>query len=394
MNSVLRPMAHTTINVSSALRLDDHPALRAACASSATLLAVVDIDPAWFVETSLGFPRIGPHRASVMLQAIRAMRQQLQSLGSDLLIRIGPATDDVSRQRAEASMLLHADDLPFSMANAPSVFTAMRQRVERAGIRPRQPVPAPTHVPPPPSDVQFVPTPTLADLGVEPLPPDPRSSFPYQTEGWGGGEEDALANVGDYFASELPHTYKQTRNGLVGTDYSSKWSTWLAHGSISPRRIMHMLTDYEQRNGANDGTYWLWFELLWRDFFRMTEHAEEVDIRALRPTASFEAWRTGSTGQPFVDAAMRELAATGYTSNRMRQIAASYAVHDLGIDWLLGEAWFASMLVDYDPWSNIGNWKYVAGVAHDPKGGRRFDPVKQAEMYDPDGAYRALWSRT
>ncbi|MBU3742694.1 MAG: DASH family cryptochrome [Candidatus Kapabacteria bacterium] len=385
-------MTHTIINVSANLRLDDHPAFAKACASSATLLAVVDLDPTWFTPTALGFPRIGPHRAAVMLQAIAAFRSRLTSMGSDLLVRIGPATIDARRRRAEASMLLHVDDLPFSAANAPSVFTAMRQRIERAGVRPRLPVDAPVYVPPPPSDVQFVPTPTLADLGVETMPPDPRSSFPYQTMGWGGGEDDALANVADYFASERPHTYKQTRNGLAGTDYSSKWSTWLAHGSISPRRIMHMLTDFEQRNGANDSTYWLWFELLWRDFFRMTERAEEIDVRALRPTASFEAWRTGRTGQPFVDAAMRELAATGYTSNRMRQIAASYAVHDLGIDWRLGEAWFASMLVDYDPWSNTGNWKYVAGVAHDPKGGRRFDPIKQAEMYDSDGAYRALWS--
>ena len=88
---------------------------------------------------------------------------------------------------------------------------------------------------------------------------------------------------------------------------------------------------------------------------------------------------------------MRELAATGFMSNRMRQIVASYLVHDLRGDWRMGERWFASMLIDYDPWSNMGKWQYGAGMAYDPRGGRRFDPIKQTETYDPDGAYRRLW---
>ena len=89
---------------------------------------------------------------------------------------------------------------------------------------------------------------------------------------------------------------------------------------------------------------------------------------------------------------MRELAATGRLSNRMRQIVASYLVHDLGCDWRAGAAWFESQLIDYDVYSNLGNWLYISGRGADPRPDRRFNTDKQAQDYDPDGAYRRLWS--
>ena len=88
---------------------------------------------------------------------------------------------------------------------------------------------------------------------------------------------------------------------------------------------------------------------------------------------------------------MLELALTGWMSNRGRQNAASFLAHDLQLDWRLGAAWFESMLIDYDPCSNYGNWMYVAGVGNDPRVGRKFNTARQAEMYDPKGTYRALW---
>ena len=88
---------------------------------------------------------------------------------------------------------------------------------------------------------------------------------------------------------------------------------------------------------------------------------------------------------------MRELAATGYLSNRLRQVAASYLIHDLACDWRAGAAWFEAQLLDYDVYSNQGNWLYIAGRGTDPRGGRSFDPIKQAATYDPDGAYQRLW---
>ena len=87
---------------------------------------------------------------------------------------------------------------------------------------------------------------------------------------------------------------------------------------------------------------------------------------------------------------MRELAATGWLSNRARQNVASYLVHELGVDWRLGAAWFEHALIDFDVASNWGNWRYVAGVGRDPRG-HRFDVLWQAARYDPDGAYVAHW---
>jgi deoxyribodipyrimidine photo-lyase len=90
---------------------------------------------------------------------------------------------------------------------------------------------------------------------------------------------------------------------------------------------------------------------------------------------------------------MRELAATGYLSNRLRQNVASWLINDLRGDYRAGAAWFESQLVDYDRYSNQGNWLYLAGRGTDPREGRRFDPDRQSRMYDPDGAYRLLWNR-
>src|SRR5690606_10442456 len=87
-----------------------------------------------------------------------------------------------------------------------------------------------------------------------------------------------------------------------------------------------------------------------------------------------------------------ELKATGYLSNRGRQIAASCFVNELGLDWRYGAAWFEHQLLDYDVASNWGNWQCIAGVGVDPRGGRHFNLDKQAESCDPDGSYRARWA--
>ena len=105
---------------------------------------------------------------------------------------------------------------------------------------------------------------------------------------------------------------------------------------------------------------------------------------------ALERWRTGTTGDDFVDANMRELLFTGFISNRGRQNVASYLVHQLKQDWRKGAAWFESLLIDYDVCSNYGNWMYAAGVGNDPRD-RIFNTRKQASMYDGDGGYRRLW---
>ena len=287
------------------------------------------------------------------------------------------------------SSLLDPAGLPFSgggpghprVAALPRVFTAFRQEVERLGQRPAAPLAMPAEIPPLP--------PGVALLAANPGPE--------------GGETAALAHLAQYFARGLAHSYKATRDALAGFDSSSRWSPWLSSGALSPRVAFAALRRFEEAQGANDGTYWLWFELLWRDYFRFLHLQEGARLyraggltEAGAPThdaAAFERWRLGETGAPLIDAGMHELASTGWLSNRMRQLVASFLIYDLGCDYRAGAAWFEAQLIDYDVYSNHGNWLYIAGRGTDPRGGRRFDLEKQARAHDPDGAYRARWKQ-
>jgi deoxyribodipyrimidine photo-lyase len=293
------------------------------------------------------------------------------------------------------SSLLHPNDLPFPVDALPHVFTQFRKQVE-AELHVRDPLPEPYRIPSPLGWTGWLPD--MEYLGLEAEPPDPRAGWPFK-----GGRGAALERLEHYFwHTKALGTYKETRNGLLGADFSSRLGPWLALGSIGPREIYQNVQRYERHFGANESTYWLVFELLWRDFFQFTatKHGARIFQRsgiARTPHTGnhdpirAEEWRTGRTGQPFIDANMRELASTGWMSNRGRQNVASYLVHDLGLDWRIGAYWFEHMLIDYDACSNWGNWQYLAGVGNDPRVGRRFDPVRQAGMYDPEGKFVEHW---
>ncbi len=432
------------------LRLLDNAALTLACNTATQLLPVYvhdpDPDPDSDAATRWGFARTGLHRRHFLAAGLADLATQLAARGSCLIELHGRAQDvlpalacaintqhvvceSIAAPEEEAavaallaaglvvdtvwqSSLLEPSLLPFDTCELPGVFTAFRQAVERAAVAPLAPLPAPQAL------SRCVPTAKL--LVKLPQPPaghagqgsgkaalicDPRSSFPYQSAAFAGGETAALKHLARYFESKLVSTYKATRNGLSGTDYSSKFSPWLASGAVSARTVYAALKQFEAKHGANDGTYWLWFELLWRDYFRLLhlQHGRTLyRQRGLAPqhqplphtthkVGAFKRWCQGETGEPLVDAGMRELAATGYLSNRLRQVVASYLIHDLACDWRAGAAWFESQLIDYDVYSNQGNWLYIAGRGTDPRGGRRFNPQKQARDYDPDGTYRELW---
>lgn len=420
------------------LRLHDQLALQAACADGTQHLVPVYCLPDFEETTPWGFARIGPHRRAWLAAALRDLGAQLAHLQCPLLVCPGPAASTLPLlahalgantvvceeiaapyERAEVdalraaglqvrtvwhSSLLDPARLPWAVQALPPVFTAFRQAVEREPCQPPAPLPAPSRLPPWPAG-GALPAPlrgAVPRLTGQPLATDPRSSFPYDQAPFDGGETAGLAHLARYLARKLPDSYKRTRNGLTGLDYSSKWSPWLATGALSARRIVSELRQFEAAHGASDGSYWLWFELLWRDYFRFLhlQHGRRLyraqglsDLPTVpHNVQGFERWRQGRTGQPLVDAAMRELAATGFLSNRLRQVVASYLVHDLGGDWRAGAAWFESQLVDYDVCSNQGNWLYIAGRGTDPRGGRRFNVEKQTADHDPDGAYRRLWS--
>lgn len=408
------------------LRLDDHRILSTIASAAETLLCVYVDDPATYTITLHGFPKTGKHRRRFLTETLNDLDHQLWAYGQHLLIVEGkPAdvladlcqrygithvycsrevtTEELADEAAVAQAisplplhrfwdrtLIHPADLPFHIDTLPEVFTSFRKAVEKQWtIRPLYP--RPTVLPPPPP-AEFPPV-ESAPARAAP------GAFPFS-----GGPTSAMHHLHDYIhARQLIRTYKETRNGLVGADYSSKFSPWLALGSLSPRTIYYAVREHEAACGANDSTYWLLFELLWRDFFRFTaaKHGAALfhrwSLRGQGPAWShdriaFDNWRNGTTGDDFVDANMRELHATGWMSNRGRQNVASYLSKTLGIDWRWGAAWFESMLLDYDPCSNYGNWAYVAGVGNDPRSDYRvFNTQKQASTYDADRSFRRLW---
>jgi deoxyribodipyrimidine photo-lyase len=165
---------------------------------------------------------------------------------------------------------------------------------------------------------------------------------------------------------------------------------------------MAELTSYEQNIERNDSTYWIYFELLWREYYQWyaEKHGAKLfafaGIKKSRPTTSFYAerfkkWCTGTTPYPIVNACIKQLNQTGYMSNRGRQLVASCFVHELGLDWRYGAGYMEEQLVDYDVASNWGNWQYLAGVGADPRGHRRFDLQKQTDIYDPSGEFIQRW---
>lgn len=243
-------------------------------------------------------------------------------------------------------------------------------------------------------------------------------------------------------------SYKSTRNGMLGLDFSTKLSAFLAQGHLTARQIHWAMVDFEEGRGPgkdiagygkgeNDGTAAVRFELLWRDYMRLcarkfgakmfSVHGIRVPPRVSRrdsescdvpqrdqPRPSRKRWkclshsggvgddpektrevfarfRSGRTGIGLVDASNRELFLTGYTSNRARQNVASFLTSQLGIDWRIGAEWYEFLLIDYDMPNNWGNWQYVAGVGNDPREGRVFNPVKQALDYDSQGEYIKAW---
>jgi deoxyribodipyrimidine photo-lyase len=203
----------------------------------------------------------------------------------------------------------------------------------------------------------------------------------------------------DYYFWEEGHVqvYKETRNGMVGPNYSSKFSPWLATGSISAKEIYWELIRFEQVILKNASTYWLYFELMWRDYFRLSALKEGACFfnmpleTTFELNSKFESWRLGETSEDFVNAHMKELLNTGFMSNRGRQNVASYLIHDLQLPWTWGAAWFESQLIDYDVCSNYGNWTYLAGVGKDPRNNRSFNIKGQAQRYDPIARFQNLW---
>ncbi len=413
------------------LRVTDNPTLADAVETADRVLPVYVFDPQRRGPGRYGPTKHAPHRMRFRRESVQDLRGALRERGGDLLVREGdpaslipelaatvgadavyaqtkPATDELDTEHAVREALpeaidferrwthtlYHINDLPTPYHAINDTFTPWRKDVER-NTEVRSPRPAPTTLEVPAVEPGEVPS--LAALGVEAPPTDDRGVLPFE-----GGETAGKQRLATYFwEGDHLREYKQTRNGLVGANYSSKFSPWLAAGCLSPRWIHREVNRYESERVSNKDTYWLLFELAWRDFFQFqfVKHGadfftptgiRDVDREWRQDRQQFQRWTAGETGIPFVDANMRELNQTGYMSNRGRQNVASFLVDVLGIDWRWGAAYFQSQLIDYDVASNWGNWAYQAGVGNDSRN-NYFNVLSQADRYDGDGEYVTHW---
>jgi deoxyribodipyrimidine photo-lyase len=283
------------------------------------------------------------------------------------------------------------EDVDFTL---PNIFTEFRKKVEDRFQANQAITVIEKNRWPAPGTIDF-----NAMREVESSPFHKNSAFPFR-----GGERCGFNRLEKFiWQDQAILNYKETRNGLVGTNYSTKFSPWLALGCISPHRIYREVDRFEAEIHKNKSTYWVKFELWWREYFRWVGdlHKEKLFIlkgikqKETAPNFDeqlFKKWCDGETGQPFVDANMNELNQTGWMSNRGRQNVASFLVKDLKLPWTWGAEYFEKLLIDYDPWSNYGNWQYVAGVGNDPRENRYFNLEKQARVYDPEQTFQKMWS--
>jgi deoxyribodipyrimidine photo-lyase len=226
-----------------------------------------------------------------------------------------------------------------------------------------------------------------ADPGLFPDPGE--SAARRRLARWTQAAGDRAPRVLDY----------QGSRDLLGIHGTSRLSQDLRWGLLSPVEVVSRVFAAGPEPGADRFVA----ELAWRDFYaHVLWHDPESARRATRRVydavpwrhdpGAVEAWTEGSTGYPVVDAAMRQLRATGWMHNRARMIVASFLTKDLLVDWRVGEAWFMRHLLDCDPASNNGGWQWAASTGTDAQPYFRvFDPVAQGRRFDPDGAYVRRW---
>jgi len=417
------------------LRIHDNEALLDALDSNAEVIpAFVFDDRTFYNKTSFGFRKTNKFRAKFIIESVTILRKNLESHGLNLVVRCGQAEEEIfalaqelktswvycNRERtseeiyiqdelerklwsigqevrySRGKMLYYTADLPFPVTHTPDAFTAFRKEVEKF-----TPVRKPIDIAfdtlgsqKLSVDISQGDIPTMEDFGYD-------NDF---TPILSGGEDQALERLKYYlWDTDLIRDYAETKDYSFGLDYSSKLSAYLSTGCISPKTIYWEVKRYEQERGSDDSTYMICYELFWRDYFRLMgkKHEEKIFLKGGIPNKInedlsnnmhlFKIWADGKTGYPFVDANMRQLKATGYMSNRGRRNVASFLINDLKVNWKIGAEYFESLLIDYDPCSNYGNWNYLAGVGADPRGCRHLNTIIQSKKYDPDGKFISKW---
>ncbi len=417
------------------LRVHDNESLFKASQSHDRVIALYCFDPRHFEITPFGFKKTEKYRTKFLIESVQNLKQNLKDLNISLLVfhdfpeEIIPTlykkynVDKLYYQqewtqeemevihkvknaipkgtlcsRSYSQFLFHPRDVGKITKEIPDVFGVFRKKVEKnIDIRTEFVV---KKMPDENLLENVSKIPCLNDLGFKDFTTDIKSAFPFS-----GGETEALKRLNYYvFETKKIGVYKKTRNGLVGADFSSKFSPWLAIGSLSAKRIYWTIRQFERDHFKNQSTYWLIFELIWRDFFKYIslKYGNEIfkiggilgrSYQWRTDTTEIDKWIHGETNEPFVNANMIELNQTGWMSNRGRQNVASYFAKELKLDWRIGAAYFESMLIDYDVHSNYGNWMYVSGVGNDSRD-RKFNIKLQADRYDPNSKFRKMWLQT
>lgn len=409
------------------LRIHDNQALYLTSQRAEPLVCIYCVDEDWLRPDQYGLKSIGERRWQFLHESLQALNDSLHQYGQRLFILQGSPVELIGQliEQYKISALFSNRQCGFYEHNNwqqlkhkyPAVkFTC----VESSTLFVRQQLEHITEFPKTFSkfrhcvdsiDSAINPLININTSPIVNLPPPLRIEGDYQLPTVHckdnelipkGGEKAALKHLIIYFSSEAPSGYEKTRNELEGWCLSTKFSYWLANGSLSPRTIIEHLIKYEKNNSENKSTRWIYFELLWREYFQWYAYHYGnllftfTGINHKKPLTSFypsrfKQWCLGNTPYPIVNACMNQLNDTGYLSNRGRQIVASCLVNELSLDWRCGAAYFEQQLIDYDVASNWGNWQYIAGVGCDPRGGRHFNLHKQAMSYDPQGKFIDAW---
>jgi deoxyribodipyrimidine photo-lyase len=385
------------------LRVHDNPALATACANAEQVVPLFVLDPK--------LKDLSANRVRFMHQALADLRETLRGRGGDLVIREGDPVAETIKLAREVD----ADGV--ALAADVSGYARRRERGleeecgrHRISLRlfPGVTVVNPGDVKPGGGGAYYkvfspyyraweaakwrdeVATPRIITLpgGVDAgrLPALPDGESP---EAAAGGETEGRRRVKTWLEHVGP--YDDLHDDMAA-DGTSRLSPYLRFGCVSPLVLANAARD---KDGPGPAAFVR--QLCWRDFYyQVTQAFPKISTEAYRKAGdgdwrddadALRHWQDGLTGVPIVDAGMRQLRAEGWMHNRARLITAAFLTKHLGIDWRHGVSWFFRWLLDGDVANNSGNWQWVAGTGNDTKPYRRFNPIRQAERFDPDGVY-------
>lgn len=399
------------------LRVHDHPPLLDAIAAG-DMICLFVLDPYFFAP---GRAQQAPHRIQFLLESLTELARTIAGLGSHLVVVEGKSVDVVPRlahewrvdrvvahrwvepfgrerderiaqalrvplKLYEGETLLPPGTLRTSSGGPFSVFTPFK-RAFLTTAQIAKPLPAPSRIPSLPAGVHAdkIAIPTCEALGFL---PNPRVIA--------AGERAARQRLAD-FAGARVDAYDRSRDQLADENGTSRLSQDLKFGTLSARTVWHAAAR------AGRGAEVFRSELMWREFAhailwnhpRVLEQPFRPDFAGFPWRDDDEGWRAwceGRTGHPVVDAAARQLLATGYVHNRARMIAASFLTKQLMIDYRRGEAHYMRWLTDGDWAQNNFGWQWSAGCGCDAQPYFRvFNPQRQGETFDADGAYVRRW---